>query len=171
MKLADWMHERGMTPSELMRRLGLKSRTTVTRYLTGEREPDYVMLKKISDLTGKAVTHADFASSSPPRCAEVVELAGGTLQLVFPWTKRRVDWLALREDWSADDRGVPRVIEKAFAVLRGRAGLSDQHGLYVLDGRPIDARRLIMAANRVLRARGKPLLRYPGTGVGIGGER
>jgi len=68
MKLADYMYQAGMTPGQLRVMLGVKSRTTVLRYISGERVPNGTILARIKELIGGRVTLRDFYDESPPKC-------------------------------------------------------------------------------------------------------
>ena len=82
MKLADYMYKHGITPAQLRRMLGVRSRATISRYLSGDRIPSHKIRLKIQRLTNGQVTLEDLLDTSPPKCAIVVEMPGGTLS--FP---------------------------------------------------------------------------------------
>ena len=69
MKLADYLYENSMTPGQLRRMLGVKNRSTIHRYLLGERVPNPETMLKIAKLTRHQVGLADFLDPSPPGCA------------------------------------------------------------------------------------------------------
>lgn len=163
MKLADWLYRHRLQPAALRKLLKVRSRATVTRYLTGERLPNPEMMRTIARITQGAVQSGDFLDPSPAQCEETVTLKDGRTKSVFPWTPEWEQWLVEREAvLIRDDRGVPAVIEKAMGTLGTRVCLGHEPGLYLIDGNLRDARGLIRAANRVLAHQGKPLLDYPG---------
>lgn len=185
MKLADYMALNHITPRQLRWMLGVSSRSTVMRWVRGERVPTSPMIAQIEALTGGAVTLADFHDPSPPNCMWVVLDRKGRQREVFPWSSpghrpRRVVARPAQRD-SVAARPIPKAvandrkeesdewptppIRKAIWVLGLRAGLDDKFG-FQLDGRPVDARRLVAEANRALRQRGKPPIPYPGAGDG-----
>lgn len=185
MKLADFMHAHGLTPRDLREMLGVRSRTTVLRYISGERLPAPEVMETINRLTGGAVTLADFLDPRPARCLRVVVDRSGRLQEVYPWT----DIEQRRRRQSANDndpdgrqpstpdtvkqtRTAPAVVgepdewpsaplQRAMIVLGGRAMVAKRGG-FLLDGRKADARRVVAAANRVLKANGLSPIPYPG---------
>jgi len=163
MKLADWMHENRVTPADLRGLLGLKSRMTVKRYLEGDRVPDGRVLRKLTDLTGGRVRREDFLDKRPPKCAAVVPTRDGGTRLVFPWScSDAAVEKALRRmltEPPEHKRPLPPLV-RAFETLGGRVALASR-GYYLLDGRRTDARRVVAAANRLLKARGEPLIQYP----------
>lgn len=67
--------------------LGIKSRTTILRYISGERRPPPAMMKKIAEVTSGAVTEADFDDPSPPLCRRIVLDRTGRPMAVYPWTR------------------------------------------------------------------------------------
>ena len=163
MKLADWMHENRVTPSDLKGLLGLKSRMTVKRYLEGDRVPQERILQKLTDLTGGRVRRGDFLDPTPPDCAAVVPAKRGGTRLVFPWSCSDA---AVEQALQAMLAGPPDharplpPLERAFETLGGRVALASR-GYYLLDGRRTDARRVVAAANRVLEDHGEALIEYP----------
>ncbi len=193
MKLADYMNAHSITPRQLRWMLGVKSRTTVVRYINGERLPAPDLMERIHELTGGAVTLADFMDPAPARCARLVLDRHGRRQLVYPWTNiehhrlpRRVndnnppsrDPVPLAA--AGNHRGaVPPVrppklgagddadgwpsppLKRALEVLGRRVKLAKRGG-FLLDGRLVDARRVVAEANRVLLSRGEPPIPYPG---------
>lgn len=157
------MDERGLTPATLQRRLGLRSRATVTRYLTGDRAPAPRVLERLIALTGGLVTHEDFIDASPPRCAEVIDGPDGEPVLVFPWTPGREALTArMFAPDEADEEFLPPV-RRALAALgdRVRPRPPRHSGLFTLDGRLVDTRGLVRAANAALANRGERPIAYP----------
>lgn len=169
MKLADWLYTNSITPEQLRRMLGLKQRSTVYRHLNGDRKPSKPVMDKIKLITDGEVGEADFEDTSPPNCAAVIEDANGNPRLVFPWSRgqqyQEAAYRSSRDPEPGPDR-VSNTIMKALNILGGRARLT-QRGRFMLDGRPTDARRVVVAANELLEERGKPLLEYPGTTRGL----
>ncbi|MDE1914708.1 MAG: helix-turn-helix transcriptional regulator [Sphingomonadales bacterium] len=64
MNLKEWMDLSGVTIADLATRLGCKPET-VRRYTTGERIPDRIMMPRIAEETGMAVTANDFFGIAP----------------------------------------------------------------------------------------------------------
>ena len=60
MKLDEYLRQEGISPTEFGKMLGLKSRTSVPRYLSGERRPREAIMKKIVSLTDGLVTPNSF---------------------------------------------------------------------------------------------------------------
>lgn len=147
----------------MQRELGLKSRSTIGRYNTGRQYPAPDVMRKIYQITGGEVTFEAFLDHAPPKCAAVITLPSGRRRLLFPWGGRDVDFtaaLAAVRSEPPDATKLSPQVEAAMAVLGHRAReLKD--GLYFLDGRVVDARRLIAGANRILLQRGDPAIAYP----------
>lgn len=164
MKLADYLHQRRITPAQFRQHLGLHSRSSVNRYLTGQRRPDYPVLQRIIELTEGRVQLADFLDPSPPKCGTIVTLPDGRRKLVFPWSTRDAELDAclasLEEEHDEPPRPTTPVLE-AIDTLGARARVV-RDGEFLLDGRPADARRLIIAANRLRVASHRPPIVYPG---------
>lgn len=174
MKLADYLIHAGITPPELRRRLGISSRSVLSRYLTGERIPNLFMLQKIIDLTEGKVQLRDFLSPGNPRCATVVESPDGRQRLHFPWsTWDRLDPAndagaeGPGEQGAADDEGDlwTKPVQQAVAVLGARAR-PGAGGRWFVDGCPTDVRGVVAAANRLLKTWNKRLIAYPGVHSG-----
>lgn len=161
MKLADYMHANGVTPSTLRKVLGLRSRSSVARYLTGQRIPEPKILQRIIELTRGQVQLADFLNSSPPRCAAIVRLPNGRSVMVFPWTNRDAELDACLTAANDDAPQPPEPVRQAMNVLGPRVRMHGE-GLFLLDGRLLDQRRLVQAANRQLDLAGKLPIVYPG---------
>lgn len=60
MDLKTYLKRKKITPSEFGRMLGLKSRASVPRYISGERKPDADIMAKIKEITKGAVTADSF---------------------------------------------------------------------------------------------------------------
>lgn len=160
MKLADWLVESRRTPSVLRRSLGIQ-RSTMQRYLTGTRIPSPATLQRIIEISDGHVQLVDFLDPAPPECALVVQ-ADGRERWVLPWSPDYLDHKAAID--TTDDDGISTPLQRAFAVLGRRASLT-KRGVFLLDGVIADARRVVMAANAVLRSKNKPLIVYPGVEV------
>lgn len=172
------MHEHGLTPRQLRWMLGVKSRSSVLRYLTGERTPSARVMHRIEQITEGRVTRSDFRDPSPPRCARVVVDRFGQPHYVFPWTHVERDRLKGGNDnrprqpglspperpgrlGEAQDEWPFGPLRRAMEVLGTRVRLT-RRGRFLLDGRASDAKRVVMAANVELRRRGQPPIPYPG---------
>lgn len=178
MKLADWMNIHNLTPRSLKYVLGVNSRSTVTRWLSGERQPTPPMMKQIEALTNGAVTLKDFYDPRPPRCLRRITDRKGRVRIVYPWTEienHKPRQAENQNDRSRSDRCGPSKapispphdpwpsppLRKALDSLGARAAISNAHG-FTLDGRPVDARRLVTEANRVRKRFNLPPIFYPG---------
>lgn len=60
MNLSDYLRTKKITPAEFGRMLGLKSRASVGRYLTGDRKPADDVMSKIKQVTNGKVTADSF---------------------------------------------------------------------------------------------------------------
>jgi len=158
MKLADYMYEQQLTPSDLRRLLRIQSRETLWRYLKNERIPQPQVLLLIEELTKGRVRLQDFLDPSLPKCAKKIVDRFGREKVVLPGSK----------DWPGDPIPVYTVgtedlsppVRRAFEVLGNRVKYTK--GKFFLDGRLSDLRRIMRAANEELRRRGEPPIPYPG---------
>ena len=158
MKLADYLYENSQTPTQLRRMLGVQRRSTVWRYLTGERIPQPMILQKILDLTDGEVTLADFLDPAPPECAKHIPDPRYGRRMVLPWSPDYPD----DDPAGSNDNGpLTTPVVRALDVLGVRANFT-RSGVFLLDGRSSDVRRIVQKANEVLRRRGEPTLAYPG---------
>ncbi|MEL6330387.1 MAG: helix-turn-helix transcriptional regulator [Planctomycetota bacterium] len=167
MKLADWLHARGLTPEQLRRMLGVKNRSTVHRWLSGDRVPSRNWLRALETLTDSEVLKGDFLDTSPPKCAVIVLDEHGEPRLVFPWSRGDDHHdAALEQVLSEPPAGstLTDPITTALRILDGRARFTPR-GVFLLDGRRTDARRVVAAANEVLRHRNLRQIPYPGVEV------
>ncbi len=174
MKLADFMHEHQIDPTHLRRLLGITNRSTVHRWIHGERVPRPDMMQKIIEITKGAVQLMDFLDQAPPKCAYVIVRNDGTVRWDLPWSRTSeeeiddIHGLDDRDDSGWDGSGgsggsvpVSPPIRRALAVLGKRAiGIID--GTYTVDGQRTDLPRLVRAANKELCAQGKSQIAYPG---------
>lgn len=160
MQLSDFLFESGMSPADLRRILGIKSRETVWRYLTKRRIPQPQHIQRIIEISRGKVQLADFLDPNPPKCAKLIIDAEGRERMVLPWSK---DWPEETPLKSPDGtEGLSAPVKRAFAALEGRATYARQSGTFLLDGRAVDLRRIITAANEVLQAKGELTIVYPG---------
>lgn len=163
MKLADYLFRHRLTPRHLQKVLGVSSRSTVLRYLTGQRLPEPAHLDRIEQWTQDQVRLRDFLDTAPPECAGFYTDARGKRRMVLPWSTRdkRLD-KAFNHMMSEPVEGSedPPVIRQALLVLEDRVVRTKD--LFVVDGYPTDTRGLVRAANEQLRRHYRPPLRYPG---------
>ena len=160
MKLADWLFESNVAPEQLRRMLGVRSRTTIHRYLTGERTPRSRVILKISEITCGRVQLADFLDEVPPRCATVVQIEGRT-KLVFPWTERGGRIEAAERAAGRDPETWPSPPLAAAIETLGTRVRVTRSGRFLLDGRISDARRVVREANAIRSELGQPEVDYP----------
>lgn len=158
MKLADFLYENSLTPTELRRILGVKCRSTVWRYLTNERKPQPEIMRRIEEATRGRVREADFLDPTPPKCARVIEERNGKERWLLPWSSDRAkDPIPIQ----AGDSRLSPPVKQALQVLGGR-GWYTPRGRFLLDGRQTDLKRLMRAANAELKRRGAKPIPYPG---------
>jgi hypothetical protein len=158
MKLADYLYENSMTPSQLRTMLGVKNRSTIHRYLLGERIPNPETLLKIIRLTEFKVGLADFLDSSPPDCARVIENEHGVPRIVLPWSP---DYCKDDDPGSVRGGSLSRPVNRALDLLEGRAKFTPR-GVFLLDGRVCDLKDIMRVANAVLESKGEKPIPYPG---------
>jgi len=166
MKLADYLYENSMTPGLLRRKLGVTNRSTVWRWLAGERIPQPEMMLKIERLTDGRVTLSDFLDPTPPRCANVVVDERGRKKWVLPWSPGWRDPRRPKEPPRSDRLSEP--VLQGLRSLGGRAWYTPR-GVFLLDGRKVSLKRLMEAANEARAARGEPRIPYPGVWPPEGG--
>ena len=186
MKLADYMHRTGLTPGQLRVMLGVKSRTTVLRYIKGERTPEGPILKRIEELSGGLVTLADFLDPEPPDCANVVIDRSGRPHTIYPWTsiERNRQHRAANDNRPPGSRGPKLPDDRPGSLDAGGGAINADpwpsrplrtaldelgtrvrpcvRGNFLLDGRQVDARKIVAEANRIRRLNGRPPIPYPG---------
>lgn len=158
MKLSDWLFENSMTPRQLRVMLGVKNRSTLHRWMTNERVPAPRMLQRIIEITNGEVKLEDFLDPNPPVHAREEKRPDGSLKWVLPWS---LD--AGRHATDTRPATLPRLsppLLRAIEVLGGRAWYTPS-GKFMLDGRLSDPKRLVSAANVVLRKRGSTVIKYP----------
>lgn len=162
MKLADYLFRHGLIPQDLQKELGL-TRSTVHRYLIGERIPRPTTMVRVTEFTSGQVQLVDFLDERPPECAAVRVLPNGRVRIILPWTNRDSQLevahaLMMRE--SPEDRQPTWHEQRALHVL-GPHAKRGENWTYTLNGKPTDLRRLIEAANRILVKRGSKPIKYP----------
>lgn len=158
MKLADYLYENSMTPQQFRRMLGVKSRSTMWRWLINDRIPQPQMAKRIEALTGGKVRRDDFLNTTPPRCAKIVIDASGKTRWRLPWSP---GYVTCKEPVQDRIRPFSPPVQRALCVLKKRVLLTSR-GKFILDGRQADLHRIMRAANDDLRRRGQPPIPYPG---------
>lgn len=168
MKLADWIFQNLMTPSTLRRRLGITNRSTVHRWLHGERiaKPEYMV--RIKDLTNGEVTLRDFLDPTPPECAVVVTLANGKTKWILPWSHTSEEELDSPHNPHSHHDEVSLPVRRALATL-GRRAIEQLGGMYRVDGRITDTSGLIKKANQTLHNENREQIAFPGIQK-IGGD-
>ncbi len=181
------MYQTGLTPGQLRVMLGIKSRTTIHRYLRGERTPVGSILRRIEELSGGLVTLADFLDPEPPACVRVVIDRFGQRHTAFPWTnvEQRRPRRAANDNHPSGSAGLGAPPGASPPAGRGPLGMSGAdpwpsrplrtaldelgsrvrpsvRGNFLLDGRQVDARKVVAEANRLRTLRGHPPIPYPG---------
>jgi transcriptional regulator with XRE-family HTH domain len=149
MKLSEYLILHHLTPSSFAERVGLRSRTTIHRYIRGERYPSAEILKRIEVLTGGLVTARDFGRNCH---------ANDNFDHL-PWARRqRREWSdSMLEYWNrgrkqeGDTLSPP--LRRAVLILGERVQVDRAQRNFKLDGRPVGAREVVKAAN--LRQRPK----------------
>lgn len=169
MKLADWLYDYCVTPQGLMRKLGIKNRSTTHRWIYGERVPRPEYILKIEELTGGQVSLADFLDrESAPKCAIVVELPNGKTKWILPWSRTSEEEVESIHEPDDDHDELSTPVRRALATLGYRA-LELTSGMYRVDGRMTDTAGMIRAANEVLHRNGQEQVSFPGVKK-IGGD-
>ena len=177
MKLADYMNAHGLTPADLRKMLGIKGKSTVQRYISGERVPSREMLKRIEQLTHGQVTQEDFLDPAPPHCQKIVTDRYGDTHTVYPWTNLEKDWQWLPvqelpipsppttlEQPSTKAHGTDepsKPVQLALDALGNRVTPAKRGG-FLLDGRLVGLAKIVEKANEVRQRYGLAPIPYPG---------
>ena len=161
MKLADWLFLNSVTPRQLRRMLGVNTRSTIHRYLTNKRVPRPHTLQRIIEITGGQVQLRDFLDPNPPECATETKQSDGSLKWVFPWHEmpNETEGTPDPKNETPQSRLSPPLL-LAIRVLEGRAWYTPA-GVFLLDGRVSDPKRIVAAANEILETNGDRLIKYP----------
>ncbi len=130
------------------------SRHAIHRYLMNQRIPQPPILQRIIELTDGQVQLTDFLDNTPPKCAKVINRPDGTQRWIFSWSN------AVPERSAMYSRRLSQPLLRAIEVLDGRGWYSPK-GRFLLDGRISDPKRIVAAANGVLRERDQPVIKYP----------
>lgn len=69
MKLAAYLNSRGITLGEFARQINAKNARTVQRYIKHGRIPSGMMMARIAQVTGGAVSPSDFCDFAGPAIA------------------------------------------------------------------------------------------------------
>jgi len=158
MKLADYLYENSMTPGLLQKRLGVSNRSTVWRWLTGERTPKPAMLTRIRAFTQGQVLPSDFEDPVPPKCSQIFIDDHGIERTVLPWSPF---WVDPRFPDVPTSGRLSRPVLDAIKILNGRARFTPR-GRFLLDGRTADIKKVMHAANELQERAGRPPIPYPG---------
>lgn len=154
MTLSDYIYTHNLTPKELRLILGI-SKSAMSLYLRHKRIPRSDILERITQITDGAVTREDFLDKeTPPDCAVLHIRPDGTKRWIFPWSSGKPEQKPLYSSYLSNP------LLRAIQVLNGRA-LFRRSGTFLLDGRVSDPKRIVRAANKILVAQGKPIIRYP----------
>ena len=161
MKLADYIFDNSISPGQLRWMLGcVKHRSTLYRYLTGERIPQPETLQKIIEITDGQVQLRDFLNKEPPECATVVVTGDGKRKVLLPWSQRSHNAQAANDNENEHAR-LSAPVKRALQVLSGRAWFTPR-GRFLLDGRQVDIKLVMQAANTALLCDGNDPIPYPG---------
>jgi hypothetical protein len=160
MKLADYLFNSGLAPSDVQGELGIKSRSTMYRYLTGERRPRREMMQRITTLTNGKVQEQDFADNQLPDCVVVIRRGDGKLSAVLPWSTMNGRLEQARRTAEEPEHELSTPVRRALWLLVPRAV---HHGgdRFTLDGRESGLRLIMQEANALLKARGLSPIPYP----------
>jgi len=153
--------------------VGVKSRTTIHRYLSGERLPSPEVALRIYEATDGQVAFRDFVVTYQRRGnqADSNEKAHAheNHPEEFPWS--RLEAYAERKTQEAleamlkeppeEDRLSPPVA-KAIDLLGERVSVNARQTRFKLDGRPAGLKEIMRAANTLLKVSGMMPIAYPG---------
>ena len=159
MKLADYLIKYDISPSAFARRARVRSRTTIHRYLKGQRRPSPEVILRIEKITKGEVTRKDFFQL---RCRN------DSQDSLFPWSRfaeeyfRQIDadFKNMLEEPPEGDLASPPLRE-ALMILGSRVSYDKSQRNFWLDGRPSEPKQIVMQANRILTSIGKEPISYP----------
>ena len=179
MKLLTYLHLHNLTIVEFAYRAQIKSRTSVYRYLTGQRKPTASVMMRIIEATQGQVGPEDFTEiegdqeklrtdiKNLKRSRASMEDHFGVRCLVAKeWDKAAVDKY-LKSQKSNDNFSYP--IWYALQILSERASQL-QNDQFMLDGNKCGAAKIVEAANVMLSTQGKTKIAYPGVNTINRGE-
>ncbi|MDP0500858.1 MAG: hypothetical protein Q7P63_12245 [Verrucomicrobiota bacterium JB022] len=161
MKLSEYLILNRIAPASFAKQVGLRSRTSIHRYLSGERFPNPEVMARITTSTGGTVTAEDFQYPLPDNDNDAD----------YPWSRewqeelRRCDHVfrqMLREKAEWDTLSPP--VRRAVNILGNRVQMDVSERHFRLDGRPAGARDIVRLANRFLSESGLETIKYPGVG-------
>ena len=148
-----------LTPAAFARKVGVRSRTTIHRYIKGKQFPTPEILCKIERETQGLVTKDDF---------ERHKKANDNLP-DFPWSRKDLEEiqeceLAYRRMMSQRKEGerLSPQLRRAVFVLGDRIKMDKHQRNFFLDGRPVGAKELVVIANRYLKSHNLNHILYPG---------
>lgn len=163
MNLADYLIAVNLTPAQFARLVGVQSRNTIHRYISGERIPRSHILSRIEYVTRGMVTAQDFEEARD----RLLNVANDNSP-DYPWSRGQEE-LAEKTAQQMVEKvrseppegsGPSPAMQAALSVLGSR--VTERFGMYHLDGRPVRIATLIRHANRILMDEGKLAIRYPG---------
>jgi len=163
MKLKDYLLEKEIKLSDFAEKIGVKSRSTISRYVYGERIPAEDVMQRIVAITEGQVTRKDFADKPHHRpSVSHPALRRERLEKTMHEESDQAYLNMLQEPPEGENE--PAVITKAVSALLAcdKSRLECQGGRFLLNRRPISHQQLIRRANTVLQRQGQPPLRYPG---------
>lgn len=150
MTLGEYLHQHNIRAEDFGHLIGLKSRSSIFRYLSGKRRPHKAIIDKITQATLGAVKASDFR----PKCSVEREHRKRAASSAY--------LLRQMMNEPAEGLGPSPVMRKAMQILKDRIPLKQKKGGFYVDNRPISIKTLISQANAVLAEEGKPALFYPG---------
>jgi transcriptional regulator with XRE-family HTH domain len=74
MTLKEWMSDNGLTDAEMARKLGV-SQASVSRYRASRRVPEPIVMKRIEEVTNRAVTASDFIEGAVAKAERRINAA------------------------------------------------------------------------------------------------
>jgi len=171
MELSEYLMRSDLHPALFARMVGVKSRTTVHRYISGERLPAPDIARRIYHATEGQVTHHDMMQTYRRRLCLVKsrEQDNQQSQIEYPWS--RLEEYAERWTQKALQEMLKEPLEgnvlsppaaKAVAILGERVVMNKRQTSFKLDWRPAGLREIVRAANVALKNEGKDLIAYPG---------
>jgi len=186
MKLADYLALNNLTPADFARSIGLKSRMSVHRYLSGTRIPTRRIMARILEVTSGQVTKADFIDiDSLPDCVQsgasevsghveghgrpaVIQTSEGKKTVVYPWSRfSEIDRIKVDKSFERMMNGpkegdeLSPALAAAITVL-GKQVKAKPDGSFIYRGQVIDPKDMVRKANARLHKSGKAMIAYPG---------
>jgi len=165
MKLDLYLSQNQISISKFTKMLGLGSRASLYRYMSGERMPSQDLVIKIMQLTGNAVTANDFVVGDTAASIPKTQRARWNPDCILSaqYNHKTIydrDFYIQFLERSAANENITFPLWQALQLLKDRLKIQS-NGELRLDGVISTVAQVIAAANKLLAMSGDPLIFYP----------